>query len=82
VRERARQTIGCIVLIAIGIALVGGGIVTGASVDWQLVDSPVHFARRSSPAIVIVPMLILLGLAATVIGVVVLRLPVEDGRDG
>ena len=55
---------------------------TGASVDWQLIDSLVHFARRSSPAIVIVPMLILLGLAATVIGVVVLRLPVEDGRDG
>jgi hypothetical protein len=62
----------------LGIAPISGGIATGAAVEWQLIDTLVHFARRSSRAIITVPMLIILGVAATAIGAIVLRLPVED----
>ena len=66
----------------LGIALISGGIATGAAVEWQLVDTLVHFARRSSPAIITVPMLIILGVAATAVGAIVIRLPAQDGGDG
>jgi len=80
VTERTKQTIGCLVLIVVGLALAAAGIAAGASVDWQLVDSVISYARRSAPAIVLVPMMVIVGVAATVLGAVVIRMPASRAR--
>jgi len=81
---RAKQTIGCLVLTLAGLALIAAGLIAGFSVDWNLLDTVIHqvgWLTRAAPSIFIVPALLSLGLLATAIGVVVIRLPAEDPRD-
>jgi hypothetical protein len=84
VSATAKQTIGCLVLIAVGISLTAAGLVAGFAVDWDLLDAVVHqrgWWQRSVHAIFLVPSLLFLGLLATVIGVLVIRMPAEDPSD-
>lgn len=63
-----------------GLALIVAGVSTGIALDWQLLDRVATqdgLVRRSAPAILIVPILLVLGVASMILGAVVVRLPVD-----
>lgn len=78
--KRVGHTIGCLVLVVMGVAAIAAGIAAGASVDWNLVAPQVESYGRSRPPLFLVPSLIIGGGITLAAGIFALRLPVESGK--
>ena len=79
---RARHTIGCIILIVLGVSGIAAGIAAGSSVGWDLLSGRIQAGfGRHSPPLFIVPTLIGGGAIAAIAGIAALRLPVDSGAN-
>lgn len=74
---QVRQTIWCCVILLGGLTTTAAGISFGFAVDWDLFDPTSRVPGVRGGAGIVVPSLLLLGPAAVISAIVIIRLPAD-----
>lgn len=74
---QARQTLWCSVILVMGVTAIVSAVAFGFAVDWDLLDAASVLPGVRGSAGLVVPSLLLIGVAAVTSAIVVLRLPAD-----
>ena len=75
--SQLRQTIWCAVILVGGITAIVAAIWFGFAVDWDLFDPASRLPGVRGGAGVVIPSLLLIGVAAVISAIVIVRLPAD-----